>query len=302
MSGRAGQSGRGTAGRVGQLAAVAVVTVLTAACSTETRPYEPTGLPDKESFGPPAIDYATMVLVPAGTFEMGHPDETAGPYGNPWKENELPPHPVTLSEYWIDLDEVTVEQYALFLSYAAGEKHYDPLSPIERVGDVDYQAMEGYAQRPATYVTWPGAAEYCEWLGKQLPSEAQWERAAKGTEQQTFPWGEDGASCVLANYYTGRTWCVGEPVDVGSYSPAGDSPDGLHDLAGNAAEWTADWYVPYGPDPATDPVFVEPNWEGVVVRGGGFNEVAPSLRTTARWAAEPAEGSPGIGFRCAAQP
>ncbi len=292
----------GVINRAWPVVAVALLTVLMAACATETRPYEPTDLPDKESFGPPEIDWSTMVLVGTGTFEMGHPDEQPGPYGNAWKENEQPAHQVTLSEYWIDLDEVTVEQYSLFLSYAAGEKHYDPRSPIERVGDVDYQAMVGYEQHPATHVTWLGAVEYCEWLGKHLPTEAQWERAAKGTEQQRFPWGDDGVTCLLANYYTGRTWCVGEPVDVGSYSPDGDSPEGLRDVAGNVAEWTADWYAPYGSDPVTDPIGPEPNWEGTVVRGGGFNEIAASLRTTARWAAEPTEGSPGIGFRCAAQP
>jgi formylglycine-generating enzyme required for sulfatase activity len=259
-------------------------------------------VPAKEDVGPPPLDYATMVLVPAGSFEMGHPDETPGPYGNAWKQNELPPHLVTLSEYWIDVDEVTVEQFALFLSYAAGEKHYDPASPIERVGEVDYAAVAGTEQRPATHVSWLGAVEYCEWLGKQLPTEAQWERAAKGTEQQTYPWGDDGVSCLLANYYTGSTWCVGEPVAVGSYSPDGDSPEGVHDLAGNVAEWTADWYAPYTADPVTDPVGAEPNWEGVVVRGGGYNEAAASLRTTARWAAEPTDTSPGIGFRCVALP
>ncbi|MBW2456593.1 MAG: SUMF1/EgtB/PvdO family nonheme iron enzyme [Deltaproteobacteria bacterium] len=296
---------RGSQGEWGNrlgLAAVALAVLALAACSTETRPYEGAAPPDKDDVGPPAIDHATMVLVAGGTFEMGHPVEPAGPYGNPWKANELPPHPVTLSEYWIDTDEVTGEQFALFLSYAAGEKHYDPLSPIERVGEIDYQAMAGHQQRPASYVSWLAAVEYCEWVGKLLPTEAQWERAAKGTEQQRFPWGEDGATCQLANYYTGSTWCVGESGDVGSYSPDGDSPDGVHDLAGNVAEWTADGYGPYGADPVTDPLGPEPSWEGVVVRGGGYNEAAASLRTTARWAADPTDSSPGIGFRCVALP
>lgn len=233
-------------------------------------------------------DLTAMVKIPGGTFSMGHPVEPPGNYGQPWKENELPAHDVTLAGYAIDRTEVTVSDYAEFLARAGGEAHRHPLQPIAR---------DGFAKRPIAFVSWYDATTYCAWAGKRLPTEAEWERAARGPSDATYPWGEDAPSCARAVHYTGAEFCRDAPADVGSTSPSGDSTEGVQDLAGNVAEWVSDAYASY-PD--------APNAMAAggyrVVRGGSFQEQPASLRGTARWAARPVEKSASVGFRCALTP
>ena len=270
--------------------------VFTTGCTIEERAYEP---PSKSgSLQPPEVDLSVMVAIAGGSFSMGHPPADPGMYGAAWKENEMPEHEVTLSPFWVDKTEVTAEAFAVFLSGAAGEKHFDPLMPIERDGAYAYRAIEGRENRPANHVSWLAASEYCQWVGKRLPTEAEWERVAKGTDGRRWPWGDEGPNCQRANHYRGSSYCEGHPVDVGSTSPEGDSVEGAQDMAGNVAEWVADLYAPYAPDPVMDPAGPAEGWWRTV-RGGGYNEAGAAIRTTARWAAEPTAGSPGIGFRCA---
>jgi formylglycine-generating enzyme required for sulfatase activity len=266
-------------------------------CTIEQRGYEPPAKATLEAA--PAVDRAQMVHIVAGSFLMGHPDADPGLYGAAWKENEMPAHDVTLSEFWIDRTEVTAAAYALFLSLAAGEKHFVPNMPIERAADVDYVAIAGREKRPVNHLSWLAAAEYCAWRGMRLPTEAEWERTAKGNDTRRWPWGEEGPDCLRANHYRGSSYCEGAAVDVGSYTPDGDSLEGAQDMAGNVAEWVSDMYQPYSAEAANDPTGPSEGWWRVV-RGGGYNESGAAIRTTARWPADPTKGSPGIGFRCVA--
>lgn len=244
----------------------------------------------------PEPDPGSMIHFEAGPFTMGQYFETPGPYGDSWYIDQVPAREVTLGEFWMDPHEVTVAQFALFLTYAAGEYHFHPDQSIERVRD-GYLPLAGREDEPITHVTWEAAHHYCLWAGKVLPTEAQWERAAAGTERREYPWGDEGPSCMRAAYFTGSSYCELRAVAVGSH-PEGATPEGVHDMAGNVAEWVADFYDFYPEGDQTDPTGPA---EGTyrVVRGGGYLEQGQMLRTRARRGADPALRSSNIGFRCA---
>jgi sulfatase modifying factor 1 len=252
----------------------------------------------------PIADTGAMTEIPGGTFIMGHPDEPMGPYGNSWKSNELPPHEVTVSSFWLDVDEVTVAEWVDFLDahlQGAPEAavHHHPLQPVTW-DDGGFASATGEGSRPARMVSWFDAVTYCAWVGKRLPTEAEWERAAKGLEEadKGFPYGRDRPSCDEAVFFTNRALCEPGPASVGSRSPAGDSPEGVHDLAGNVAEWTSDWYGAYSSATETDPAGPDGGTRRVL-RGGGFRDTSDGLRTMARLGVDPHSRSEGIGFRCA---
>lgn len=257
--------------------------------------------PAKGDAGPSA-DRAGMVQIPAGTFAMGHAPAKFGAYGSDFKENEFPQHTVTLKAYAIDRDEVTVAQYAAFLDAYRDPNRFDRFQPIA-IDNGRYTPLGGFERQPIAFVSWLDAATYCAFAGKALPTEAQWERAAKGPgpANPRFPWGDDGPTCAQAVFLSSSA-CERTPVPVGSRSPAGDSNEGLHDLAGNVAEWNADFYDRYTPDEATDPAGPD-NADGSltmrVMRGGGFRDPGAAIRTTARWGADPTGRSEEVGFRCA---
>jgi formylglycine-generating enzyme required for sulfatase activity len=165
-------------------------------------------------------DGMTLLYVPAGEFTMGSDSGELG---------EKPVHTVYLDAFWIDQTEVTNEMYAKCVQ--AGQCNPPGISTI------NYFSILSYAKHPVVYVDWKMANAYCSWAGRRLPTEAEWEKAARGTGAFTYPWGE-GIDCDKANF---QSSCVGETSPVGSYEK-GKSPYGAYDMAGNVWEWVNDWY------------------------------------------------------------
>lgn len=254
--------------------------------------------PSKRAHAPP-VDPQQMVRLPETWIQMGQADVAISRYGDPWFVDQQPAHPVFISELYLDPREVTSAEYALFLTYAGGAAHWSPAQPVERVRD-GFLPVRGEETTPVRHVSWRDAEAYCRWAGKKLPTEAEWERAAAGQEGRLYPWGDAGASCARAVYFTGATSCESGPVSAGS-RPEGATPEGIFDLAGNVAEWTADWYGPYSAEAAHDPSGPATGTYRVV-RGGSYLEGGSSLRARARRPAPPEGRSEAIGFRCAWRP
>jgi formylglycine-generating enzyme required for sulfatase activity len=165
-----------------------------------------------------------MVLIPAGTFQMGCDPKHNG--GMECKFTELPLHKVYLDAYSIGKYEITNEQFAQCVSAGICKTNFM----------VDYSP----ANFPVESVSWEQADTYCTWIGMRLPTEAEWEKAARGnSDTRAFPWGDQSPDCTLANY---TEICTGETVEVGGY-PAGSSPYGVMDMAGNVEEWVNDWVI-----------------------------------------------------------
>jgi formylglycine-generating enzyme required for sulfatase activity len=233
-----------------------------------------------------------MVHVPAGEFSMGS-DEG--------EQEERPVHTVYLDTFYIDKTEVTNAQFAQFLNEQGNQKERG--ATWLTVGDEDclitetggqYQPKNGYADHPVIEVTWYGAAAYCEWAGRRLPTEAEWEKAARGVDERTYPWGEE-IDCNHANY----GGCVGETVEVGSYS-LGASPYGVLDMAGNVWEWVADWHYAhyYAASPSSNPQGPD-SGSFRNLRGGSWLNGERRVRATTRYGYAPADSLSSVGFRCA---
>lgn len=254
------------------------------------------------------LDGATLVCVPAGEFLMG-----AGKDDVLAQENEKPQHEVYLNAYWIDRTEVTNINFGKCL--AAGACH-PKVYETTATGYIPYAIHPDYRDYPAFLYESEPAAEYCQWAGRRLPTEAEWEKAARGVDARLYPWGNQ-LDCAHANYFvcepaaskatpdpTGprcgySSSCRTTPVDA---YQAGVSPYGALNMAGNVWEWVADWYKVdyYAASPANDP---GGPGTGVyrVIRGGGAKSVSQDLRVTARAIGEPQHYLDGqIGFRCAA--
>jgi formylglycine-generating enzyme len=244
-------------------------------------------------------DGAPMLLVPEGPFTMGSDDVGAGWHqGNP---NEHPQHTVTLKSYYIDQFEVTIARYAKFLE---ATKHGVPPS-------WDEDAVTSAGDRPVVGVDWKDANAYCVWVGERLPTEAEWEKAARGTDKRRFPWGDMQPFVDIANYNRGL-W-VSYPITLAPVTSGaegmsirhglkdgGKSPYGLYHMAGNAAEWVADWYDReyYAKAPKENPTGPAEG-EKKVLRGGSWGDPPRSIRVTARFSADPEFRDTSIGFRCA---
>jgi formylglycine-generating enzyme required for sulfatase activity len=245
----------------------------------------------------PTQGIGLMVYVPAGEFQMGadvsqdYKDEMCQKYypdcQSWWYENEKPVHTVYLDAFWIDKTEVTNQMYKQCVQAGACDLP-------DSTTNYDNNA---YASHPVVNVSWFDAQNYCEWAGRRLPTEAEWEKAARGPDGLFYPWGE-GISCDLANY----SGCIGETTPVGSY-PEGASPYGALDMAGNAWEWVADWYDGdyYQNSPYENPL--GPSSGGVRVRrGGSWGSYVNSIRPAWRSWFSPFSSDFIIGFRCALSP
>lgn len=240
-------------------------------------------------------DGMVMVYVPGGTFLMG-----SDPAQDPNAQNdELPQHEVTLSPYWLDKTEVTNAMYAACVAVGV-------CAASSTANDSDWNGDD----YPAVGVSWNDADAYCAWAGGQLPTEAQWEYAARGNDGRLYPWGNefDGA---LANFCdTNCTYDWRDPnandgyartAPVGSYAPGGDSWGGAADMAGNVWEWVDDWYGAYENTPQTDPNGPE-SGDYKVLRGGSWYDVPRHLRAAYRVNYPPTPRSDNIGFRCVVPP
>lgn len=257
-------------------------------------------------------DLATQITVPAGEFRMGcDPSNDAG-YG--CRERETPLHTVYLDAYRIDKYEVTNRQYRA--CWQAGACPAPRL--FESLWHNAYYLSPAFDFYPVLYVSWWDAKDYCEWVDKRLPTEAEWEKAARGPiDTRPWPWGTEPIDCTRANYTQDSsepwTMCVGDTQWVGSF-PLGASPYGLMDVSGNAFEWVHDkwdrtyynWSPstnPQGPDRAQDP------GEWFVIRGGSYRPRWWYPRTFNRhwghhgdsaFGDEPFYRNNQVGFRCAA--
>lgn len=244
---------------------------------------------------PGGKDGALMVVIPEGAFLMGSNDGSG---------NERPEHTVWLKTYAIDQYEVTVGLFNKFLESA---KHSPPPT-------WDDEATISAANRPAVGLSWQDADAYCKWAGKRLPTEAEWEKAARGTDGRRYPWGFMQPFVDIANYNRGAwvsdaitlvavtSGLEGMSVRHGT-KEGGKSPYGLFHMAGNAAEWVADWYDReyYQKSPERNPTGPAAG-EKRVIRGGSWADVPAGLRTTARISAEPDFQDRTLGVRCAMDP
>ena len=226
-----------------------------------------------------------IVYVPAGEFLMGSADSDSLAY-----DNEKPQHKVYLDAFWIDKTEVTNVQYEKCVQ--AGT-----CKASRYASDSKYNAYN----QPVVGVDWSQAQAHCQWTGRQLPTEAQWEKAARGAQAdgRIYPWGNQTATCDYAVMDEGGYGCgKGTTWPVGS-KPQGTSPYGALDMAGNAWEWVADWYGDkyYASSPSRNPPGLSSGTYRII-RGGSFDFVAHRLRGAYRRWFDPALSGPYRGFRC----
>jgi formylglycine-generating enzyme required for sulfatase activity len=235
-----------------------------------------------------------MVPVPAGVFLMG---------SNNGPDDERPQHKVDLGAFLIDRAKVTNGAFALFLNAVGprgprGENYFDVDDNDARIHrrDGTWRADPGHERHPVVEVSWPGAVAYCAWLGKRLPTEAEWEKAARGTDGRKYPWGNDAPDHTRAHF--GAGWNDLRPV--GSLVK-GASPYGALDMAGNGWEWVSSVYrpYPYQPNDGREDLTAQ---QVRGTRGGGHDSRAGELMTTHRGrhvSRNPRGGHHNIGFRCA---
>ena len=240
---------------------------------------------DKGTVGQPqrrGSDNALMVFVPAGEFSMGSEGSGGG---------ENPQHTVSLDAYWIDQHEVTNALYKKCVDASACQ------APREVRSDTrsSYYDNAQYADYPMIYVSWNDADAYCKWAGKRLPTEAEWEKAARGTDGRTYPWGDAFDKNRLNSNEGGRN----DTTVVGNF-PSGASPYNALDMAGNVWAWVADWYDQsyYSNSPRENPKGPA-GGEYRVLRGGSWDVSGTIVRAANRNSGSPSSHVNFVGLRCA---
>lgn len=270
-----------------------------------------------------------MVLIEAGWFEMGSTKEqmdAAYQLGKKynkdtkraWFKSEKPQHRVWVDAYYIDKTEVTNREYRQFME-ASGYERKEYWSAEgwkfiqqKKITEPRYWSNPEFNQpnQPVIGISWYEAEAYASWAGKKLPTEAQWEKAARGNDKRKYAWGNEAADGSRANYCDAK--CVYNWKDksandghnytspVGSYE-AGKSPDGIYDLTGNVWEWVRDWYDAdyYSQSPERNPVNDKKSTHRVL-RGGGWGNILALVRSAYRNRASPITRSGDVGFRCVA--
>lgn len=231
------------------------------------------------------VDPVPMVTIPAGEFMMGSPDGLG-------RVDERPQRSVYLDAFLIDEVEVTNERYMQFVKTTG---HRPPPNPY---GAGNLQSIEGIEHLPVVQTTWYDAKAYCRWAKKRLPTEAEWEKAARGTDGRLYPWGNEPPTAQRANF--DREWEDEKTLHTVGSLPDGDSPYGVKDMAGNAREWVSDWYEVdyYKEAPTRNPQ--GPDRKGVVrsIRGGSWHSPISDITTSARGRGGFALQTHGTGFRC----
>ncbi|MCP9452377.1 MAG: formylglycine-generating enzyme family protein [Nitrospira sp.] len=241
-----------------------------------------------------------METVPAGWFLMGTPRAGGlSRFETQYDDTEQPQRRIWLNSFLIDRYEVSLGEFLRWLEHTRRPLPEELRKLIEHMVAVHAIPPETLSRWPALYVTWRDASEFCHDLGKRLPTEAEWEKAARGEHGLVFPWGSVPPSPPLAKfgqYHVHEIPIVGA-VDSGE---EGRSPYGLHHMAGNAAEWVADWFGIdyYATMPSRNPTG-PPNGRYKVVRGGSWKSAPEMLRTATRSGALPDQRTATIGFRCA---
>lgn len=235
-----------------------------------------------------------MTLVPAGPFEMG---------SNDGAEDERPVHIVTLDDFYMDQFEVTNGQYATCVDAGVCDPTTDTTAFESSYSRRVYYGNPAYLDFPVIYANWYEAKDYCEWRGARLPTEAEWEKAARGgLKGKSFPWGNESPICEVgakngAKFDDNEDCNDTDTTQVGSYGP---NSYGLYDMAGNVWEWVSDFYDAdyYASSPANNPSGPE-DGSYPVVRGGSWNNRPDRLTVSDRRFNDPKSGALDSGFRCA---
>jgi formylglycine-generating enzyme required for sulfatase activity len=245
------------------------------------------------------VDGMVMVYVPEGEFTMGMDADQALEVcfqfqmgcSHDWFTDAEPVHKVYLDAFWIDQTEVTNAMYALCVADG------DCQSPVNSssYSRSSYYGNPEFNDSPVVYADWNMANAYCTWAGRRLPTEAEWEKAARGTDERIYPWGNNAPNENLLNFQLN----VGDTTAVGSY-PAGASPYGALDMAGNVLEWVADWYsgTYYRNSPTENPLGPDLG-DTRVLRGGAWSDSGGVVRSAFRTRSNPTNSGDYLGFRCA---
>jgi formylglycine-generating enzyme required for sulfatase activity len=284
--------------------ATSTATITLTSIFTPTKTFTTTPKKTRTPAAPPACssigqtwispaDGMEMVCVPAGEFLMG----SASSDTEFVARDEQPQHTVYLDAFWIDQTEVTNGMYQKCVNDGVCSAPSDSSSSTRS----SYYGNPAYADYPVIYVDWNDAKAYCEWAGRKLPSEAQWEKAARGTEGWIFPWGNNSPTSSLLNYFQK----IRDTTEVGSY-PEGASPYGALDMAGNVWEWVGDWYDSYYYSNSPDSNPTGPaSGTNRVLRGGSWFVRWPEVRAAYRYHDVPerrVSWLSGFGLRCASLP
>ncbi len=243
------------------------------------------------------------VWIEGGTFLMGAQSKSRGKpgYDPEAYDDEAPPHRVTVSGFWIDRYPVTVSEFRAFVDAGArgylNDSHWTSegakwRGSNDRKAPRDWDEQLRHPNWPVRFVTWFEAAAYAKWAGKRLPTEAEWEFAARGIAGRKYPWGDAEPTEYHANF-SGR---ARQPTPVGIYA-TGATPAGVFDLAGNVFEWCAEWRGAYLPAHAADPAG-SPSGTSRIARGGSFEADARSVRAAYRYHYVPYYVLANLGFRC----